>query len=523
MAAPTVSAAPRCTIKGTDGPDVLRGTPDDNVICGLGGNDVIHGMGGNDVLRGGPGEDALNGGQGNDLLLGGPGDDHLRGGMGRDRLVGGAGTNSCKGADLRGFSIGCEPPRGSEPPGSPTSASTTPSPPPPFVVIAVPCALHCSEPEPQPDEDPPTFWSFELWQQSVDITQGNVVHFEVSGWDSSGIESILLHLAGPSGPWKEVALHEVSEHEFSGGVAVPEGTAPGVYRVSEIEMTDSAGNTKIIESQQLNEEGYADEFSAFVGPDQEPPTLASFSVSPETADTSSGPIPVDIQAQVDDDQSGVKTMEVTVLLPNQEPPYVRGLTFSSHLKSGDQDSGTRVGTFKLPRYAAPGIYRISQLQLFDFAGNKRTLDSAELEALGYSPQFEVDGPGDTTPPEILDFSMSPSTIPSTGGTIVAYVHAADDLSGFAEFPEDGLSNISVSYSPPTWAGIQTTTGHVPVKIAGTDLDGTWRLETTFPAEAPAGQYRLHYLSATDLADNFTLLERADVEAAGWTSSFTKLP
>jgi hypothetical protein len=91
-------AAPRCTIKGTNGSDRLRGTGRRDVICGAGGNDSIAGAGGNDVLLGGAGHDTLTGGPGNDRLVGGPGrdllvskdrsQDVLAGGPGRDRARG---------------------------------------------------------------------------------------------------------------------------------------------------------------------------------------------------------------------------------------------------------------------------------------------------------------------------------------------------------------------------------------------------------------------------------------------------
>lgn len=62
-----------CTIRGTNGNDVLVGTADDDVICGLGGDDRLIGLEGNDVLLGGPGNDSLLGGPGNDTLDGGSG------------------------------------------------------------------------------------------------------------------------------------------------------------------------------------------------------------------------------------------------------------------------------------------------------------------------------------------------------------------------------------------------------------------------------------------------------------------
>jgi Ca2+-binding RTX toxin-like protein len=49
--------APRCTITGTSGNDLLVGTPGDDVICGMAGDDMLYGNGGDDALLGGIGVD----------------------------------------------------------------------------------------------------------------------------------------------------------------------------------------------------------------------------------------------------------------------------------------------------------------------------------------------------------------------------------------------------------------------------------------------------------------------------------
>lgn len=106
-----------CTIRGTNGANVLRGTAGADVICGLGGADTIYGLGGNDVLIGGAGNDKLFGGAGADLLAGEQGTDELRGGKGRDtlqggaqsdRLYGGKGVDACSEGTFVGNEAGCD-------------------------------------------------------------------------------------------------------------------------------------------------------------------------------------------------------------------------------------------------------------------------------------------------------------------------------------------------------------------------------------------------------------------------------
>jgi CSLREA domain-containing protein len=83
-----------CTIRGTDGADVLRGTNGPDVICAFGGNDVITARKGDDVILAGAGNDRVSGGAGADVVFGGDGNDTLDGGAGSDALFGGAGRDT---------------------------------------------------------------------------------------------------------------------------------------------------------------------------------------------------------------------------------------------------------------------------------------------------------------------------------------------------------------------------------------------------------------------------------------------
>jgi Ca2+-binding RTX toxin-like protein len=85
----TTPSLPRCTMRGTPGPDRLTGGPGADVICGGDGADELIGGGGNDVLIGGLGADVLIGGPGRDTVAGGDGPDVLDGGAHNDILYGG--------------------------------------------------------------------------------------------------------------------------------------------------------------------------------------------------------------------------------------------------------------------------------------------------------------------------------------------------------------------------------------------------------------------------------------------------
>ena len=110
-----VMALSQCTIRGTNGPDVLVGTNGPDVICAFGGNDTIRARGGDDIIFAGRGNDTVFAGAGNDVVRGNrgrdtirgqAGDDELRGGRGHDTLIGGQGSDRIFGGagrdELRG-------------------------------------------------------------------------------------------------------------------------------------------------------------------------------------------------------------------------------------------------------------------------------------------------------------------------------------------------------------------------------------------------------------------------------------
>ena len=95
-----------CTVRGSNGGDILRGTNGPDVICAGAGSDVIRGRGGYDIVRAGQGRDRILGGKGIDVLNGGSGSDRLNGSWRRDLLIGGSGadilTGGSGGDSLRG-------------------------------------------------------------------------------------------------------------------------------------------------------------------------------------------------------------------------------------------------------------------------------------------------------------------------------------------------------------------------------------------------------------------------------------
>jgi hypothetical protein len=528
LPAPAGAAQSKCTILGTPGKDVLHGTPGADVICGRGGNDILAGAGGNDILIGGAGNDKLEGGPGDDMLIGGGGSDTLDGGAGQNMLRGGIGENHCRDGVEYGCPIEAKATASAVVPNPPTppAPANPPTGPPSMWIVSEPCRPGCDTPSPPPvDEQPPVFSRLRMGR-SLDLAAGeDQIGIEVEAWDSlSEVASVTVDVAGPDGsPWRSLSLTADEVLNWQGLLEVPAGSPLGVYTVESVEVVDTAGNVTTVDHAWLAEELDDDEFSVYEGPDTEPPSLESFSITPTVAASSDGPTEVSLVGHVTDAGSGVKSYWVAVTLPSHQPPWAFTDDRAGRQIVGTQVDGTDETVFELPEWSFPGIYDVSAIELEDFAGNKVKLEGPELKALGFPTEFEVTGPGDTTPPEIVDVSMSPTTIPAAGGTVVTYVHVRDDLSGFGEWPDEGFSSVSVSFAWPRFEGILETTGRAPELVSGNALDGTWKIETTCPATDPAGEYSLQYVDAYDRAQNGGPMNRTELEAHGWEFGFTKLP
>ncbi|HWH21523.1 MAG TPA: hypothetical protein VN671_13385 [Solirubrobacterales bacterium] len=519
LAAPAGAAQPKkCTIVGTPGPDVLHGTPGADVICGRGGNDVLVGLGGNDILIGGAGNDKLEGGAGDDLLIGGGGADRLDGGAGKNLLRGGGGANYCSDGTARGCAKGPAAEHGKHRIKAPRR----------FQAPAVGCAPNCTAPTPtapQPDTEPPVF-SYLRVDRSLDLTHGSgQIGIDVDAWDTRGeVASVTVNVAAPDGsPWRSVSLSKLYQLGWHASLPIPAGSPLGVYSVESVEVVDTAGNSTLVDHARLEAEFDEDEFSVYEGPDTEPPTLESFSITPTVTGTGAGPVDVGLVGQVSDQQSGVKLFRVTVTLPTHPWPWEFGIGIGGRQITGTQVAGTDESVFELAQWAYPGVYRVTAIELEDFEGNEVKIEGPELEALGFPTEFEATAPGDTTPPEIVGVSVATPTIPAAGGTVITYVHVHDDLSGFGTWPNQGFSEVYLSYDWPPHSGRTETTGRVEELVSGDSLDGTWKIETTFAADAPAGQYPLEYVGAYDRAENGGPMDRAELEARGWDAGFTKLP
>ncbi len=230
-----------------------------------------------------------------------------------------------------------------------------------------------------------------------------------------------------------------------------------------------------------------------------PIELSDFSITPSTIDTTNSSQAVTVTVRVTNAITDVSQVKVGFrsLTGNQ---FVSVSLESSHRISGNARDGIYSAAAIFPQYSKAGTWQVFEIQVFDSLSNYRNLSGTELAARGITAQLQViSNNEDLTPPEISDFSFTPSAIDTTNGsqTVTVTVRATD--------AKTGVDSVSVSFS-------RTGDDYAyPVsmnRISGDDKDGVYRGVYTFGQNTPSGLYGVR-VSAYDLLGNVKSLYLAE--------------
>ena len=118
---------------------------------------------------------------------------------------------------------------------------------------------------------------------------------------------------------------------------------------------------------------------------------------------------------------------------------------------------------------------------------------------------------DTTPPQLLAFTVSPLVVYTTAvpATVTVHIEAMDDLSGFGSGGNGSIDVRHVSGANPVGRGSLPITG-------GTLLHPSFDFTLTFPQFSQAGAYPIN-LDLIDKVFNETRFAPADLAARGLPS------
>ncbi len=197
------------------------------------------------------------------------------------------------------------------------------------------------------------------------------------------------------------------------------------------------------------------------------PTLTSLTL-PTTIDLSNGDKSVVIGAQAQDNAGGTGISSLTILLDkNVVSTYGAnsGITLGTSSDTDtflDNTPSTATTNHTFRTTTNPGVYNVSEVRIFDIAGNSKSYYNSELKALGINTSFTVtDGKTDMIAPNVLIFSPADeATGISIGSNIVVT---------FSEAIAKGTGNIVLKSAAGTVMATYDAATSSNLSISGSTL------------------------------------------------------
>ena len=570
LTASSSAPAAGCTKVGSPGDDVLRGTPHRDVICGRGGDDAIYGKGGKDRLEGGSGKDLLVGGDGADRLVGKGGKDRLEGGSGKDLLVGGDGADRLVGGPGNDGEVATAGPAnraattsatdstgllGGDGPDSISGGTGSDA------LLGQPgddllnggagddfldggpgdnvchggsgtdtLAVNC-------DDTPPQLTDFSFAPTSIDtsasdqeITVTAHITDDLSG--NSGARGVysFVSFTGPSGQGYSEAIFTDAQRVsgtptdgiYESQMTVPQWSAQGTWKVSNLRLIDEAGNHQSLSASDLAGQGFPTTFQQTGAGDDTPPQLTDFSFTPTSIDTSASDQEITVTAHITDDLSGNSGARGVYSFVSFTGPsgqgYSEAIFTDAQRVSGTPTDGIYESQMTVPQWSAQGTWKVSNLRLIDEAGNHQSLSASDLAGQGFPTTFQQTGAGDDTPPQLTDFSFTPTSIDTSASDqeITVTAHITDDLSG-----NSGARGVYsfVRFSSPSEQQYGNATFIDGTRISGTALDGVYQDSFTLPQFSQCGTWKVSLLRLIDEAGNHQSLSASDLAGQGFPTTF----
>ena len=315
---------------------------------------------------------------------------------------------------------------------------------------------------------------------------------------------------------------------YESDLAVAAFAEQGTWTIQNLLLVDQAGNSTTIDGSTLRSAGYQSTFSQLGAGDVTPPVLRELSFSPASVDTSGGAKTIRVRARITDDLAGnadenyrSSQSQIRFVSPSGAQSTTAMLCCHGERTSGTPQDGIYESDLAVAAFAEQGTWTIQNLLLVDQAGNSTNLDEARLRSAGHPTSFAQTGPGDTTPPSVVELSWSPTSVDTSGGakTIRVRARITDDLAGNAD--ENYRSSQSqIRFVSPS--GAQSTTAMLCChgeRTSGTPQDGIYESDLAVAAFAEQGTWTIQNLLLVDQAGNSTTIDTATLQGRGYPTTF----
>lgn len=177
---------------------------------------------------------------------------------------------------------------------------------------------------------------------------------------------------------------------YTATATMPQGSASGVWEVSNFLLVDKLGNNTNLSKANLESTfgaGSAEINNISSVNDTSPPQLTAFSMTPSEINTAGGDQTLTLNVTLTDNSAGVcigndcgtynsspTQMRLQPLIGTQSVDF-----YNFTRTSGDALNGTYTATATLPKNSKEGVWEVSNFLLVDKLGNHTTLSKANLE------------------------------------------------------------------------------------------------------------------------------------------------
>lgn len=252
--------------------------------------------------------------------------------------------------------------------------------------------------------------------------------------------------------------------------------------------------------------------------------ITGLSFTPSTIDVTNSFQTITLTIRVTDTERDIVAMSLVFRSPLTD--------YHDYFAPGDRISGNaRDGiyrkTFTFSRYAKAGIWYISGVSISDgvldnnggsVIYQRRDFSTADLVARGFPTQIQVINNNETVPPEISDFSFTPSAINVANGSrnVSITLRAKDETSGVGYIYVSFTNPPGCYYYDDDCATLFSISISGADRISGNDKDGVYRVVVTVPQQYPLGIYSAS-VTAGDAVQNYKFLNSAELAALGFPS------
>ena len=300
-------------------------------------------------------------------------------------------------------------------------------------------------------------------------------------------------------------LHEDASGAWVGSVVVERGSRAGPWHINGVILRDRAGNTRVLETHDLEQDGFPSSVEVTSTPDTSRPSIVSFRARPRVVDTRRARQLVTFTAKVADPVPGVGEVDLFGSMPGASIIGFDGDFVTLRPVPGSSD--TFRASVPVRRAVGSGIWKIRRVSIQDKVGNFRSYSYDRLGELGFSRQLRIVSRVDARPPRLARFALRPGQVDvrSQDGRVVVRARAVDLGSG--------VQRVSASVGRRLFVELD--------RVTGTGRDGVWKGAVTLPrCTSLTGEWRVSVF-VTDRGQNGTSYGPAALDARGWTQCRTR--